>query len=96
VASRQYPRLLASWYVITSKPARVVRLTIYPVWGYLLGSNNAGIDLVQLAGHLGVFLLGSTLLHSAICVINDILDKDLDAQVGAQSFRLCIPNGLLT
>lgn len=29
-----------------------------------------------------MFAIGSTLLHSAGCVINDICDKDFDAQVG--------------
>ena len=29
------------------------------------------------------FILGSTLLHSTVCVLNDICDVDLDRQVGA-------------
>jgi 4-hydroxybenzoate polyprenyltransferase len=96
VASRQYPRLLAGWYVATSELAAAVFLTRHLVWGYLLGRKDAGLDLVQIAGHLAVFLFGSTLLHSAICVINDILDKDLDGQVGAHRYRLCILDGELT
>ena len=30
-----------------------------------------------------MFILGSTLLHSTVCVLNDICDIDLDRQVGA-------------
>jgi hypothetical protein len=92
VASRQYSRLLAGWYVATLELAAAFVLTRRSVWGYLLGRKDAGLDLVQIASHLGVFLFGSTILHSAICVINDILDKDLDGQVGAHRHRLCIPN----
>jgi 4-hydroxybenzoate polyprenyltransferase len=96
VASGQYSRLLAGRYAATSEFAAAVFLTRDLVWGYLLGRKDAGLDLVQIAGHLGVFLFGSTILHSAICVINDILDKELDGQVGAHRHRLCIPNGQLT
>jgi 4-hydroxybenzoate polyprenyltransferase len=38
------------------------------------------------------FALGSTLLHSAACVINDISDRDFDRQVGEFSRTLCLSN----
>lgn len=35
-----------------------------------------------------LFTLGSTLLHSAACVLNDICDIDFDRQVGKHGPRL--------
>ena len=37
----------------------------------------------QLAIQLSMFAIGSTLIHSAACVLNDICDIDFDRQVGA-------------
>jgi 4-hydroxybenzoate polyprenyltransferase len=97
VAGRQHLSVLASWYVAATKIGfAAVALTNHPAWGYLLGQRDAGIELVRVAAHLGVFLFGSTLLHSAGCVINDIQDKDLDAQVGAHSYHLFILDEALT
>lgn len=36
----------------------------------------------RVAVNTAVFAVGSTLLHSAACVINDICDIDFDRQVG--------------
>ncbi len=47
----------------------------------MVGYSN-GLPVQSLARETLVFSLGSTLLHSAACVINDICDRDFDAQVG--------------
>jgi 4-hydroxybenzoate polyprenyltransferase len=64
-------------FIIAFRPA----LIFFAVWGYLLGYKGA-FNLSDFSAKAGVFLVANTLLHSAICVINDICDKDLDAQVG--------------
>lgn len=42
-----------------------------------------GTLLPQLMYQTVLFAVGSTLLHSAACVLNDICDIDFDGQVGA-------------
>jgi len=46
-----------------------------------MGSYRVGRPPVELAKDIGTWLLGSILLHSAACVINDICDRDIDRQV---------------
>ncbi|OCH93182.1 UbiA prenyltransferase [Obba rivulosa] len=50
-------------------------------WGIAMAATAASISPRVLAIETVAFLLGSTLLHSAACVLNDICDKDIDGQV---------------
>lgn len=60
-----------------------VWLLFWPcLWGVLLGSANVW----QLA-FIPVFLLGSLVMRSAGCIINDIVDIELDRKVGRTMFR---------
>ncbi|KZT02375.1 UbiA prenyltransferase [Laetiporus sulphureus 93-53] len=57
-------------------------LVFWPcVWGYLLSPGSAGLSPRELTVHIFALLVGSTLLHSAACTINDICDIDFDRQV---------------
>lgn len=47
-----------------------------------MAAYNTKLPLTQLATQSLVFALGSTLLHSTACVINDICDIEFDRQVG--------------
>jgi 4-hydroxybenzoate polyprenyltransferase len=40
------------------------------------------LPLQSLATMLLAYAIGSTVLHSAACVLNDICDRDFDRQVG--------------
>ncbi len=41
-----------------------------------------GINHSQLAMQMALFAVGSTLVHSAACVLNDICDIEFDRKVG--------------
>lgn len=57
-------------------------LVFWPcVWGYLLSTGDNLPEPVTLAKYIALFLLESTILHSAACTINDICDVDFDRQV---------------
>ncbi|KZT66056.1 4-hydroxybenzoate polyprenyl transferase [Daedalea quercina L-15889] len=57
-------------------------LVFWPcIWGYLLGTRGNPSGVTTLARYFIAFLIGSTLLHSAACTINDICDRDFDRQV---------------
>ncbi|KAF8909555.1 UbiA prenyltransferase family [Mucidula mucida] len=57
-------------------------LIIWPcLWAIQMVGYSNGLPVQSLARETLVFSLGSTLLHSAACVINDICDRDFDAQV---------------
>lgn len=43
---------------------------------------------LELAAHTAMFLLGATLHHSNICIVNDIFDRKFDRQVGKLSTPL--------
>ncbi len=45
-----------------------------------------GLSLRDLTTELLLFAIGSTLLHSAACVLNDICDIDFDKKVGESLF----------
>ena len=57
-------------------------------WGLTMAAYNTDTQLPTLAYQLSLFAIGSTLMHSAACVINDICDIDFDKQVGTSSLRL--------
>ncbi|KAI0090696.1 UbiA prenyltransferase family-domain-containing protein [Irpex rosettiformis] len=57
-------------------------LIIWPcLWGLTMASFDTRLPRAEFATQALVFTLGSTLLHSTACVINDICDVDLDQQV---------------
>lgn len=45
-----------------------------------------GVPHKELAVQTAMFAIGSTLMHSAACVLNDICDIDFDRQVGKLPF----------
>ena len=47
-----------------------------------MAAYRTSLDVQTLAIESALFLLGSTLLHSAGCVLNDIADRDIDGKVG--------------
>ncbi len=49
-----------------------------------MAARAVALPLPIFAGKLAVFALGSFLLHSAACVLNDICDIEFDRQVGEQ------------
>lgn len=51
-------------------------------WGLTMAAYAVGTPLRDLGIQLLLFGIGSTLLHSAACVLNDICDIDLDRLVG--------------
>ena len=57
-------------------------------WGLTMAAYNTDTQLPTLAYQLSLFAIGSTLMHSAACVINDICDIEFDKQVGTSSLRL--------
>ncbi|KAI0314512.1 UbiA prenyltransferase family-domain-containing protein [Amylostereum chailletii] len=57
-------------------------LVIWPcLWALAMAAYRSGQPPRALATQSALFALGSTLLHSAACVINDICDIDFDRQV---------------
>jgi len=50
-------------------------------WGLTMAARATSLSLRALTMETISFLLGSTLLHSAACVLNDICDRDIDAKV---------------
>ncbi|KZT27629.1 UbiA prenyltransferase [Neolentinus lepideus HHB14362 ss-1] len=51
------------------------------VWGYVMALRENRPEPLQLAYIMAAIFAGSTILHCAACTINDICDRDLDAQV---------------
>jgi 4-hydroxybenzoate polyprenyltransferase len=47
-----------------------------------MAAYKTSLSPAELATLTFIYAIGSTLLHSAACVINDICDRDLDRQVG--------------
>ncbi|KAF9262830.1 UbiA prenyltransferase [Marasmius fiardii PR-910] len=57
-------------------------LLIWPsVWGLTLAARNYTISVESFVTQTIWFAIGSTLLHSAACVLNDICDRDIDGLV---------------
>lgn len=57
-------------------------LVFWPcVWGYLMSAGSNIPPWHRLPALFAMFLVGSTILHSAACTINDICDRDFDRQV---------------
>ncbi|KIP03847.1 hypothetical protein PHLGIDRAFT_76947, partial [Phlebiopsis gigantea 11061_1 CR5-6] len=57
-------------------------LVFWPgAWGVTLSACRVGMPAKQVFIQIGMYLLGSTLRHSAACVWNDICDREFDRQV---------------
>ena len=50
-------------------------------WGLTLAYDFSSRDLNKYFFYLILFFLGSVLMRSAGCIVNDILDKEFDAKV---------------
>jgi 4-hydroxybenzoate polyprenyltransferase len=51
-------------------------------WGVTMAAFYVALPPKELAILLVGYALGSTILHSAACILNDICDRDFDRQVG--------------
>ncbi|KAL1946342.1 hypothetical protein VTO73DRAFT_15469 [Trametes versicolor] len=64
------------------KPFMGNTLMFWPcAWGLTMAARAVALPLPIFAAKLAVFALGSFLLHSAACVLNDICDIEFDRQV---------------
>ena len=63
-----------------NKPIGYMLLLCPCAWG-LAFAYNVSKDLNQFLNYLLLFFLGSVLMRSAGCIVNDIVDKDLDKKV---------------
>ncbi|CAG9133607.1 unnamed protein product [Plutella xylostella] len=64
-----------------NKPIGIFLLYWPCSWSILLGALEAAPPAPAVAAHLATFLAGAALMRSAGCVINDLWDRDIDAQV---------------
>lgn len=61
------------------------KLFLWPyVWGLSMAAYKVSLPVVDYARLVGTFILAAFLLRSAACTINDIVDRDVDAQVGKE------------
>lgn len=51
-------------------------------WGAVMAAYSVNLPIRELVVQTGMFAIGSTLLHSAACILNDICDRDFDRKVG--------------
>ncbi|KAI0657003.1 UbiA prenyltransferase [Cubamyces menziesii] len=64
------------------KPVMGNTLMFWPcAWGLTMAARAVHLPLPIFAAKLAVFAIGSFLLHSSACVLNDICDVDFDRQV---------------
>ncbi|KAJ7266402.1 UbiA prenyltransferase family-domain-containing protein [Mycena haematopus] len=86
--SKDIPSLKsATWYTYYE----LARLHKFPLgsilvfwpsaWGLTMAAYSIRLPLHHLMVQTAMFALGSTLLHSAACVLNDICDRDIDRKV---------------
>ncbi|KAH7917710.1 hypothetical protein BV22DRAFT_991490, partial [Leucogyrophana mollusca] len=61
-------------------PAGVTPIFCPCAWALTMASYRGGLPLSIFARDIATYFLGSTLLHGAICVLNDVLDRDIDRQ----------------
>lgn len=84
----QHPDVLALRYAFnislcSIRPSLTAGILV-PAWGLTMAARAVALPLPIFAAKLAVFALGSFLLHSAACVLNDICDIEFDRQVGEQ------------
>ena len=56
----------------------------------------SGLSRRDVAVQTAMFAIGSTLMHSAACVLNDICDIEFDRKVGSYLFYLPCQGSILT
>ncbi|KIP05906.1 hypothetical protein PHLGIDRAFT_24822 [Phlebiopsis gigantea 11061_1 CR5-6] len=89
---------LRGYYELTRlhKPVLGNSLMFWPcAWGLTMAAYAVGTPLRDLGIQLLLFGIGSTLLHSAACVLNDICDIDFDRLVERTRSRP-LPAGVVT
>jgi len=92
-------RILPAAWVPYARMARLERpigwwLLLWPCWWSSVMATNAAGQSPNL-WHLGLFLVGAIAMRGAGCTYNDIVDRDLDAQVERTRSRP-IPSGQVT
>ncbi len=64
------------------KPIPILMLFLPCAWGIALASHGTNVDqILQSAKFIFLFLIGSICMRSAGCIINDIVDRDIDKYV---------------
>ncbi|NND50726.1 MAG: 4-hydroxybenzoate octaprenyltransferase [Rhizobiales bacterium] len=92
-------RLVPAWFLPYSRIARLDRpigwwLLLLPCWwGSALAT--ASIGAVPNLWHMALFLIGAIAMRAAGCVFNDIIDRNIDAQVERTRLRP-IPSGQIS
>ena len=66
-------------------------LLFYPICFSLFAFSDLNIDILSL---LIIFLIGSIAMRSAGCIINDLLDRDIDIKVQRTQTRPLVSNSL--
>ncbi|KAJ3521588.1 hypothetical protein NM688_g8999 [Phlebia brevispora] len=78
------------------KPIMGNTLMFWPcAWGLTMAAYANGLPHRDLAVQTAMFAVGSTLMHSAACVLNDICDIDFDRKVERCKSRP-LPSGVVT
>ncbi|KAJ7734760.1 UbiA prenyltransferase family [Mycena maculata] len=63
-------------------------LVFWPsAWGIAMAAFSGDLPIDQLLVQTFMFAIGSTLLHSAACILNDICDRDFDRRVERTKHR---------
>ena len=60
----------------------------YLAWGYLAAAYHVALPMSEVLTSILFYALLGTLIHSAGCVINDMLDREFDRKVG--KFQSCL------
>ena len=60
----------------------------HPAWGYLAAAYHVALPMSEVLTSILFYALLGTLIHSAGCVINDMLDREFDRKVG--KFQSCL------
>ena len=80
----QHTHVLALWSVFAQLqcPSPSYADGCFAVWGMTMAAYAHNIQPHELALQTTMFAVGSTLIHSAACVLNDICDIEFDRKVG--------------
>lgn len=68
---------LARW----DRPVGVWLLFIPCLWGMFMGLHTVRLEYSQIALYTVLFFIGSLVMRGAGCIINDIIDRDLDKKI---------------
>lgn len=93
-------RYSPAWFLPYARMARLERpigwqLLLWPCWWSLALASDAAGYTIPNPWHWVLFLIGAVAMRGAGCVFNDIVDRDLDAQVYRTRGRP-IPSGQVT